>query len=85
VHLLFREQTVMTVRASYRVTAARHYLEAGLNKMSLRKLEALLSASGMSVDYIRFHGVKGQDWVSGIPLLRELLVNQVTCELTRVD
>ena len=85
VHLLFREQTVMTVRASYRATAARHYLEAGLNKMSLRKLEALLSASGMSVDYLRFHGVKGQDWVSGIPLLRELLVNQVTCELTRVN
>jgi len=86
VNVLFRERTVMRVRASYRSDGARRYedVESGLNKMSLRKLEELLSASTMGVEYIRYHGVKRQDWVSEVPLLRELFVNQVTCLLTRV-
>jgi SAM-dependent methyltransferase len=86
-NLLFREQTVLTVRASYRSDGARRYedVESGLNRMSLRKLATLLAESKMRVEYIRCRGIKGQDWVGRLPLLRELLVNRVTCLLTRVD
>jgi len=81
-NLLFREKTVMNVRASYR-PYQRCYVECGLNKMSLQKFERLLSASRLVVDYIKYHGAKGQDWVGRIPLVRELLVLEVTCLLTR--
>jgi len=83
-NLLFREKTVMRVRASYRPYRC-SYEECGLNRMSVRKFETLLSASGMAIDYIKYHGVKGQDWAAGIPLVRELLVSEVTCLLTRCD
>jgi SAM-dependent methyltransferase len=85
VNLLFRERTVMAVRARFRSDGALRYedVESGLNKMTLAKLEGLLETSRLGVDYIRYHGVKGQDWVSAVPWLRELLVNQVTCLLTR--
>ena len=82
VNLLFREKTVMRVRGSYR-PYARSYEDCGLNRMSLQKFEALLSASPLVIDYIKFHGAKGQNWVNGIPLVRELLVMEVTCLLTR--
>lgn len=87
VNLLFREQTVMSVRASFRSDGARRYedVESGLNKMTLRKLEGLLANSRLDVDTVRYHGVRRQDWISGVPWLRELLVNQVTCRLTRRD
>jgi ubiquinone/menaquinone biosynthesis C-methylase UbiE len=84
VHLLFREKTVLSVRASYRA-ASPSYEECGLNRMSLRKFETLLSAAGLKIDYIKYHGVRGQDWVNEIPLARELLINMVTCLLTRMD
>jgi SAM-dependent methyltransferase len=86
-NLLFREHTVMTVRASYRSDGARRYedVESGLNRMSLRKLATLLSDSKMRVEYVRYRGIKGQDWVSRLPLLRELFVNHVTCLLTRMQ
>lgn len=84
VHLLFREKTVMSVRAGYR-PGRRSYEECGLNRMSLRKFKTLLSTARMGVDYLKYRGVKGQDWVNGIPLMRELLVNQITCVLARRD
>jgi SAM-dependent methyltransferase len=84
VHLLFREQTVLSVRASYRPARLHSYEECGLNRMSLRRFETLLSEAGLVIGYIKYHGVRGQDWVKDIPLVRELLVNQVTCLLTRL-
>jgi len=84
VNLLFREKTVMRVRADYR-PFIRSYEECGLNKMSLRKFETLLSVTRLAIDYIKYHGAKGQDWVNGVPLMRELLVLMVTCLLTRRD
>jgi SAM-dependent methyltransferase len=87
VNLLFREGAVMTVRARYRSDGARRYeeIESGLNRMTLRKLSALIAHSGMRSEAVRYRGVKGQDWIAGVPLLRELLINQVTCLLTRGD
>ncbi len=87
VNLMFRERAVMTVRARYRSDGARRYeeVESGLNRMTLRKLQHLLAKSGMRLTFIRYRGVKGQDWIGAVPLLRELLVNRVTCLLTRSD
>jgi len=87
VNLLFRERTVMSVRARYRGDGARHYeeVESGLNRMSLRKLEALLQHSPLEVEHLHYRGVKGQHWVARVPVLRELLVNHVTCILRRPD
>jgi len=85
VNLLFRESAVMRVRARYRSDGAQRYeeIESGLNRMTLRKLDTLLAQSRLRSDYIRYRGVKGQDWIGAVPLLRELLINRVTCLLTR--
>lgn len=87
VNLMFRERAVMAVRARYRSDGARRYeeVESGLNRMTLRKLQQLLAQSGMRVEYMRHRGVKGLDWIGAVPLMRELLVNHVTCILTRID
>ena len=85
VNLLFRESAVMRGRARYRSDGAQRYeeIESGLNRMTLRKLDTLLAQSRLRSDYIRYRGVKGQDWIGAVPLLRELLINRVTCLLTR--
>lgn len=81
-NLLFAERTVMAVRARYRDDGARRYEEAGLNRMSLAKLDRVLRASGLVVRERRERCVKGLP-LARVPLLRELLVNQVTLVLQR--
>lgn len=85
INLLFSEKTVMTVRSRYRGDGALRYedVESGLNKMSLRRFERLLESSRFRIEWIRYRGVKGQDWVRRFPVLRELLTNHVTCSLIR--
>ncbi len=83
VNLLFSEKTVMRVRSYYRHDGAKVYeeVESGLNKMSIRKFERLVSECGLKVGKKRYGCVKGLDFLGKIPIVRELFINRVTYEL----
>lgn len=84
INLLFSEKTVMNVRALYRDDGARRYeeVESGLNRMTLRRFEKIVSKSGLTITYRKYSCIKDQNWLARIPLLRELCVNHVSCILT---
>lgn len=83
--LWFSEKTVMAVRAKFRKDGATRYeeVEAGLNRMSLRKFERLIERSGLAVRRLRYHGVKRMDWITRVPFLREFGTSHVTAILER--
>jgi SAM-dependent methyltransferase len=83
-NILFSERTVMSVRTLYRSDGARRYeeVESGLNRMTLRKFEQIVHQSGLQVEYKKYRCVARQNWMAGIPWLRELVVNHVSCILT---
>jgi ubiquinone/menaquinone biosynthesis C-methylase UbiE len=82
-NLMFSEKTVMKVRARYRSDGATRYteVESGLNKMTLAKFERLVRESGLKVARKHYRGVKGLDFLTKIPVIRELFTNRVTCVL----
>ncbi len=85
-NLLFPEETVMRVRASYRSDGATRYeeVEGGLNRMTLAKFERILEMSRWEVEWIRYYPTRGLPLVHRIPGVRELLTSAVSCELRRV-
>lgn len=88
-HLIFKEETIMKVRSDYRSDGARRFeeVEGGLNKMSVRKFEAILSEAlreaDVIIEHLRYRTVKGLPVVARIPLVRELLINHATCILRK--
>ncbi len=87
VHLLFSEATIMRVRSRYRADGATRYeqVEGGLNRMSLRRFDRLVRASGLVTLWHRVRTIRHCGWGSRIPLLRELVANTVSCVLTHAD
>ena len=85
VQLWFSEATVMAVRARYRHDGARHYeeVESGLNKMSLAKFERLVRDSGLQVLERHYVAVKKIQFLTRLPLLRELATVQVVATLKK--
>jgi SAM-dependent methyltransferase len=87
VNLLFSEQTVMRVRSRYRSDGAIRYedVESGLNKMTVKRFENIIRASGLCVESIFLKGFKQWHFFTKVPLLRELLTQQVGCILSLPD
>jgi ubiquinone/menaquinone biosynthesis C-methylase UbiE len=85
VNILFSERTVMTVRGRYRKDGALRYeeCESGLNKMSIRKFEGIVASMGFMRTYSHYDGVKGLDFLTRVPIVRELFVNHVTVILEK--
>jgi SAM-dependent methyltransferase len=83
VNIIFPEKTVMNVRAYFRDDGATRYEEvkSGLNKMSIAKFERLVAHTGLKVFYRRYQCLKRLDFLAGIPLVRELFINRVSCVL----
>jgi SAM-dependent methyltransferase len=83
VHLIFPEKWIMAWRKKYRSDGAMRYeeVESGLNKMSILKFERLIKEGGMKVVYQKYHGLKNIDFLTRIPILRELFINHVTIML----
>ncbi len=83
-NIFFSEKTVMTIRSDYRDDGAMRYVdvESGLNMMTIKKFESIVGASGLNFEYRKYNCVKGQDWMSKIPFLREFFINHVTCILS---
>jgi cyclopropane fatty-acyl-phospholipid synthase-like methyltransferase len=85
INILFSEKTVMNVRSLFRSDGARRYedVESGLNKMTIKKFERIIAASGLKVRYRRYDCVKGLRVMAWIPLIRELFINQITIVLAK--
>lgn len=85
VNLLFSEPTVMSVRSKYRSDGAKRYeeVESGLNRMSIGKFEKLTKRSGLTVERLDYRVIKNQNWLKSFPLIRELLINDVVCILSK--
>jgi len=87
VNLFFSERTVMSVRSRFRNDGAQHYeqVESGLGKMTVGKFERVLAESGLKADYVRYDCVKRLDVLKVLPRVRELFINNVSCELVLRD
>ncbi|HET7231409.1 MAG TPA: class I SAM-dependent methyltransferase [Longimicrobium sp.] len=87
VNLLFSERTVMAVRARYRHDGARRYeeVESGLNRMTLRRFERVVRASGLRIERRADRCVKGLPLLHRVPVIRELAVNVVNAVLVPRD
>jgi len=85
VNLLFPEKTVMSVRKHFRNDGAERYedVESGLNRMSLRRFEKLIANSGLVIESTQYRAVKKLNFLSRVPVVRELFVNYVCCVLRR--
>jgi ubiquinone/menaquinone biosynthesis C-methylase UbiE len=79
INVLFPEEAVMKARSRFKSDGARRYedVESGLNKMTIAKLESIVSSCKLKVTYRKYHCVKGIDWLSKVPLLREFFINYV--------
>jgi hypothetical protein len=80
-NLICPEDAAMRFRSRYRSDGAQRYedSEGGLNKMTLRKFERILSESGMGIRDLRYFSVWGVPLVTKIPVIRELLTGAVSC------
>ena len=80
VNILFSEHAVMQVRRRFRDDRATRYedVEKGLNKMTLAKFDWIVNTCGFRPVYQKLECVKRMNWLSKIPIGRELFVNHVT-------
>lgn len=85
INLLFPEKAVMKARSHFRSDGATTYeeVESGLNKMTVGKFESLISSCRLKPTYRKYECVKGINWLSRVPLLRELFINHITVVLSR--
>jgi len=87
VNLLFRESTVMRVRARYRSDGATHYeeVESGLNRMTVSRFERIVRDCGLLPERREYTCIKGIRALQYLPVLRELFINNVACVLRKPD
>jgi len=85
VNLLFAEDTVMKVRSRFRDDGATRYeeVEGGLNRMTVSKFTRVVTESEYTIEHLNFRCVKGIDFISRVPYLRELFVNTASCILRK--
>lgn len=84
VNLLFSERTIMKVRSRYRNDGAMRYedVESGLNKMTVSRFEKIIRSSNLNIEKQFLRGFKEVHFLTRVPVLRELFVQQVGCILT---
>ncbi len=75
----------MNVRRRFRSDGALKYeeVESGLNKMTVTKFEQIILKSGLQTEYRKYNCVKGLNFLSKIPYIRELFINRITCILAK--
>ena len=81
VHFLFREETIMKVRAQYRSDGARRFEEVagGLNRMTVARAEELLRHSGFHLESLEAIPIRGWTWLVRNRKLREFFTSVVRC------
>lgn len=85
VNILFSEKTVMKVRTYFRDDGATKYeeVESGLNKMTVKKFERIISDNDLEVVYKKYDCAKGINFLGKIPLIRELFINRISCVIAK--
>jgi SAM-dependent methyltransferase len=82
IQLLFSERTILEARSFYRFDGAQTYREAGLAQMSIAKFERVVRECGLRVTSRRYDCVKRLNYLRGVPGVRELAINRVSCILS---
>jgi len=87
INILFSEKTVMKVRSNFRDDGAMRYeeVESGLNKMTIARFENIVSLANLKLQSKNYECVKGINWLSKLPLLRELFINHVSAVLCKAN
>ena len=85
VNILFPEKAVMKTRSHFRNDGATKYedVESGLNKMTIKKFESIVSSCNLEISNKKYTCVKKLNFLAKIPLLRELFINHVTVILSQ--
>ena len=75
----------MAVRGRYRHDGACHYgeVESGLNKLSLARFERVVEESGLETIERHYVAVKKLQFLTRVPLVRELTTVLVSTVLTK--
>lgn len=82
VHLIFSERTVHRVMTLYRRDPGHSYSES-MNRMTVARFHRIIERTGCIVEAISSRCIKRLDFFSFLPLLREIFVNEISCEITK--
>jgi SAM-dependent methyltransferase len=85
VHLLFTENTILTVRARYRSDRATKFeeVDGGLNRMSVGRFERLIRERNFSVERFKPIPVRKAHFLVRNRVLREFFTSVVQCSLLK--
>ncbi len=84
-HYIFREETIMSVRALYRTDGAKRFedVEGGLNRMTVARFLQLIEKCGFRAQLFQPVPVKGLTFLTRWPWSREYFTSLVRCHLTK--
>jgi 2-polyprenyl-3-methyl-5-hydroxy-6-metoxy-1,4-benzoquinol methylase len=84
-HFIFKEETIMAVRTSYRQDGAKRFgeVEGGLNQMTVGRFIRLAENSNFQVEKLRLIPIKGLTWLVRNHSIREYFTSVVQCVLKK--
>ena len=84
-HFLFKEETIMAVRARYRRDGAKRFgeVEGGLNQMTVERFIRLAQDSKFQIEKLRLIPIKGLTWLVRNHSIREYFTSVVQCVLKK--
>jgi 2-polyprenyl-3-methyl-5-hydroxy-6-metoxy-1,4-benzoquinol methylase len=84
-HFIFREETIMAVRARYRHDGAMRFgeVEGGLNQMTVERFIRLAEDSKFQIEKLRLIPIKGLTWLVRNHSIREYFTSVVQCVLKK--
>jgi 2-polyprenyl-3-methyl-5-hydroxy-6-metoxy-1,4-benzoquinol methylase len=84
-HFIFKEETIMAVRAGYRQDGAKRFgeVEGGLNQMTVERFIRLAENSNFQIEKVRLIPIKGLTWLVRNHSIREYFTSVVQCVLKK--
>ena len=84
-HFIFKEETIMAVRAGYRQDGAKRFgeVEGGLNQMTVGRFIRLAKDSKFQIEKLQLIPIKGLTWLIQNRSIREYFTSVVQCVLKK--
>jgi hypothetical protein len=84
-HFIFKEDTIMAVRARYRQDGAKRFeeVEGGLNQMTVERFIRLAEDSKFRIEKLELKPIKGLVWLVQNHQTREYFTSVVQCVLQK--
>jgi len=84
-HFIFKEETIMAVRAGYRQDGAKRFgeVEGGLNQMTVGRFIRLAENSNFQIEKLWLIPIKGLTWLVRNHSIREYFTSVVQCVLKK--